>query len=150
MNSNNIFEFFKWKDVFSLLCAVFGFFAIIVAVFGNFSLAVAFLVLAGIFDYADGFIARKFSAPTEYGAYIDTVADVVAFGVAPATFIFFYALTFMEPNSIVIDPLYSVFYMTISVIVMCAGLMRLARYLCLESVFPDFDFCLSNDFYNRI
>ena len=133
MKGNNIFEFFKWKDVFSLLCAVFGFFAIIVAVFGNFSLAAAFLVLAGIFDYADGFIARKFSAPTEYGAYIDTVADVVAFGVAPATFIFFYALTFIEPYFIVIDPLYSVFYMTISVIVMCAGLMRLARYLCLEN-----------------
>ncbi len=123
MNNNSILNFFKWKDVFSLLCAVFGFFAIIEVFAGNFLPAALFLVIAGISDYMDGFMARKFSFPTEYGANIDTVADAVAFGVAPAVFIYFYALNF--------TPEYVYFYLIISIIVMCAGLMRLARYSCL-------------------
>jgi len=117
-NNNNILNFFKWKDVFSLLCAVFGFFAIIEIFAGNFLQAALLLGLAGIADYMDGFMARKFSFPTKYGANIDTVADAVAFGVVPAVFIFFYSHQ-------------DIFYLIISVIVMCAGLMRLARYLCL-------------------
>ncbi|OQX22007.1 MAG: hypothetical protein BWK75_01830 [Candidatus Altiarchaeales archaeon A3] len=116
--NNNILNFFKWKDVFSLLCAVFGFFAIIEVFTGNFLIATLFLGLAGISDYMDGFMARKFSFPTEYGANIDTVADAVAFGVAPAVFIYFYGGNYL--------------YLLISIIVMCAGLMRLARYLCLS------------------
>ncbi len=128
MNNNSILNFFKWKDVFSLLCAVFGFFAIIEVFAGNFLIAVLFLGLAGISDYMDGFIARKFSFPTEYGANIDTVADAVAFGIAPAAFIYFYALKFTEDNFLDIS---ATFYLAISIIVLCAGLMRLARYLCL-------------------
>jgi len=117
MNNNSILNFFKWKDVFSLLCAIFGFFAIIEVFSGNFLFAVLFLGLAGISDYMDGFMARKFSFPTDYGANIDTVSDAVAFGVAPAVFIYFYGGNYL--------------YLLISIIVMCAGLMRLARYLCL-------------------
>lgn len=121
--NNNILNFFKWKDVFSLLCAIFGFFTIIEVFAGNFFMAVLFLGLAGISDYIDGFVARKFSSPTEYGTNIDTAADVIAFSVAPAVFIYFYALKF--------TPEYVYFYLAISIIVMCAGIMRLARYVCL-------------------
>lgn len=127
---NAIFDFFKWKDVFSLLCAIFGFFAITVTFSGNFLLAAVFLGLAGIVDYIDGFMARKFSTPTDYGANIDAVADAVAFGVSPAIFIFFYAFFLNDQQIFSLDTL---FYMLISIIVMCAGLMRLARYLCLEN-----------------
>jgi len=115
---NSILSFFKWKDAFSLLCAIFGFLAIIEIFEKNFFVSVLFIGLAGIADYMDGFLARKFSEPTEYGAYIDTVADAVAFGITPAVFIYFYG------NNIV--------YLLISIIVMSAGLMRLARYLCLK------------------
>lgn len=128
MNNNSILNFFKWKDVFSLLCAIFGFFSIIEIFLGNFLLSALFLGLAGISDYMDGFIARKFSSPTEYGAYIDTVSDGVAFGVAPAVFIYFYALKFTQ-NFFDIS---AILYLLISIIVLCTGIMRLARYLCLS------------------
>lgn len=128
MNNNSILNFFKWKDVFSLLCAIFGFLSIIEVFLGNFLLAALFLGLAGISDYGDGFMARKFSSPTNYGANIDTVSDAVAFGVAPAVFICLYALKFAGQNFFDISV---IFYFVVSIIVLCAGLMRLARYLCL-------------------
>jgi CDP-diacylglycerol--serine O-phosphatidyltransferase len=50
-------------------------------------LTAIFLMLAGICDLFDGFVARKCNLPTnqqDYGVHIDTVADMASFGVAPA------------------------------------------------------------------
>lgn len=116
----SIQKFFKFKDFFSLLCAIFGFFSIIAVFDKNFSLSSIFLILSMIFDYFDGFFARKFSQPTEYGAYIDTISDGVAFGIAPAIFVYFYSE--------------NIFYLFIAIIILSAGIMRLARYLCITSI----------------
>lgn len=113
-----IFNFFKPKDVVSMLCGIFGFASIIYAVNHEFTASSVFLIAATVADALDGKIARKFSHPTEYGKYIDTVNDVVAFGVAPAVFIYFYA------------PGY--FSFALCAVLLSCGLMRLARYLCLE------------------
>lgn len=117
MNKENILKFFKFKDIFSLICAIFGFFSIIAVFDKNFPLASIFLILSMIFDYFDGFFARKFSQPTEYGSYIDTVSDGIAFGIAPAIFIYFYS---------------NIIYIFIAIIVLSTGIMRLARYLCIK------------------
>ncbi len=123
---DSILSFFKWKDAFSLLSAIFGFLAIIEIFDKNFFVSAFFIGLAGISDYMDGFLARRYSMPTEYGAYIDTVSDAVAFCATPGVFIYFYTLTH---NS---DIIIHLIYLVISIIVMCAGIMRLARYLCLK------------------
>lgn len=47
-------------------------------------MASLYIGLAGIVDFLDGFVARLFKATSELGAQLDSLADVVSFGVAPS------------------------------------------------------------------
>jgi CDP-diacylglycerol--serine O-phosphatidyltransferase len=47
-------------------------------------MASLFIGLAGVVDFLDGFVARLFKATSEMGAQLDSLADVVSFGVAPS------------------------------------------------------------------
>ncbi len=68
-----------------LICAVLG---IYFAILGNFPAAMIGLVWAVTFDWLDGRIARRIKNRTaeqrEYGGQLDSLIDVVSFGVAPA------------------------------------------------------------------
>jgi CDP-diacylglycerol--serine O-phosphatidyltransferase len=81
------------------------------AIWGAFFL----LPLALIFDYADGFIARKQRKRSKFGADLDSLADTVSFGVAPAV------LGFALGMRGIWDCLVLIFF------VMC-GVSRLARF----------------------
>jgi CDP-diacylglycerol--serine O-phosphatidyltransferase len=75
------------------LCGMFcGFFAIIQAVDGNYVLAAWAIVVANIFDGLDGWIARLTNTSTRFGVELDSLSDVVAFGVAPAVMMYKWAL----------------------------------------------------------
>src|SRR5215216_1371987 len=50
----------------------------------NFMYAGYFILLAMVFDVFDGFIARLTRSTSNFGAELDSLADVVSFGVAPA------------------------------------------------------------------
>ncbi len=54
----------------------------------NLSLAALFLYAAGVIDFLDGFVARFFKMSSEMGKQLDSLADVVSFGVAPAVLLF--------------------------------------------------------------
>jgi len=65
-----------------------GFFAIIFAAAGD-TLTASWLILAAmIFDFSDGFAARLLKAYSDLGKELDSLADVVSFGVAPAYLIY--------------------------------------------------------------
>ena len=66
----------------------FGFYAIIHALLGEPNSAAWGVVLAAIFDTLDGRVARLAHATSKFGAEYDSLADVVAFGVAPAVLAF--------------------------------------------------------------
>lgn len=67
------------------LCGMFaGFFAIMSAINGDFLYAAWAIVLANIFDGLDGWIARLTNTSTRFGIELDSLSDLVAFGVAPA------------------------------------------------------------------
>lgn len=51
-------------------------------------LASLFIGLAGVVDFLDGFIARLFRASSELGKQLDSLADVVSFGVAPSLIVY--------------------------------------------------------------
>lgn len=51
-------------------------------------LASLFIGLAAVVDFLDGFVARLFKATSELGKQLDSLADVVSFGVAPALIIY--------------------------------------------------------------
>jgi CDP-diacylglycerol---serine O-phosphatidyltransferase len=55
--------------------------------------AVGMVVLAGVLDGVDGRIARLLKANTRFGAELDSLSDVIAFGVAPATILYLWSLT---------------------------------------------------------
>ncbi len=89
-------------------------------------MASLFITLAAIVDFFDGFVARLLNVPSELGKQLDSLADVVSFGVAPGMIAFqFLRLSFaqetdgLDTNSIWLFPAF---------ILPCAGAYRLARF----------------------
>jgi CDP-diacylglycerol--serine O-phosphatidyltransferase len=72
------------------LCA--GLTGIRFAITGDFDKAVLAVVLAGMLDGIDGRIARLLKAQSRFGAELDSLADNVSFGVAPALILFMWSL----------------------------------------------------------
>lgn len=76
-----------YADVMTLLNAALGVVAITVAAFGKPMLVAQLILLAAVADGLDGIIARTYGG-TDVGPYLDSMADIVSFGTAPALFIF--------------------------------------------------------------
>jgi CDP-diacylglycerol--serine O-phosphatidyltransferase len=72
------------------LCA--GLTGIRFAITGEFDKSVLAIVLAGLLDGIDGRIARLLKAQSRFGAELDSLADNVSFGVAPALILFLWSL----------------------------------------------------------
>src|SRR5258706_11134626 len=72
-----------------LMC---GFFSIIATFRGEYVNASLLILLANVFDGIDGYAARLTRTTSQFGVEFDSLADVVAFGVAPAVFVYFLAL----------------------------------------------------------
>ncbi|UTW60468.1 phosphatidylcholine/phosphatidylserine synthase [Kordiimonas sp. SCSIO 12603] len=62
------------------------------ALSGKWELAVGAVLLAGIFDGLDGTVARLLKSTSKFGAELDSLSDVVAFGVAPAVILYLWVL----------------------------------------------------------
>ncbi len=71
--------------------------------------------LAAVFDFFDGFAARLLKAPSEIGRELDSLSDLVSFGVAPAMLLF------------VLLRGYGIFSLIILIVPVC-GALRLARF----------------------
>ena len=59
---------------------------------GNFELAIIAVIVAGIIDGLDGRIARLIKATSKVGKELDSLTDVISFGVAPAFIMYFWSL----------------------------------------------------------
>ncbi|MDR1683759.1 MAG: CDP-diacylglycerol--serine O-phosphatidyltransferase [Candidatus Symbiothrix sp.] len=68
--------------------------------FDQLSGAFYFIILAAIFDFCDGLAARYLKAYSNIGAELDSLADVVSFGVAPGTMIYSYLDAITNGNPI--------------------------------------------------
>lgn len=65
-----------------------GCIAIVMAFEAKYDLALGFIILSAIFDFFDGLLARVLHAPSPIGKELDSLADDISFGVAPATIVF--------------------------------------------------------------
>jgi CDP-diacylglycerol--serine O-phosphatidyltransferase len=65
-----------------------GSLAIMFAIDGHLVWAAIFICIAAVFDFFDGFAARALKAYSEVGKQLDSLADVVSFGVAPGAILF--------------------------------------------------------------
>ena len=84
------------------------------------------LLIASLFDMVDGRVARKLRATSAFGAELDSLADVVSFGIAPAWLLYQTALR--SPSDVLIDP-----WLLLPFAFVAAGAVRLARF----NVMPD-------------
>lgn len=92
----------------------------------NICMASLFIGIAAVIDFLDGFIARLMHASSDMGKQLDSLADVVSFGVAPAMIIFeFLRMSFAQQDG----GLSTSFLLFIPAFILpCAGAYRLARY----------------------
>ncbi|HPH85357.1 MAG TPA: CDP-diacylglycerol--serine O-phosphatidyltransferase [Ferruginibacter sp.] len=89
-------------------------------------MASLFIGLAAVVDFLDGFVARLFNASSDMGKQLDSLADVVSFGVAPSMIIYqFLRMSFAREESGIET---SVWYLLPAFIVAAASAYRLAKF----------------------
>jgi CDP-diacylglycerol--serine O-phosphatidyltransferase len=84
----------------NMLCGVF---AIILAFAGRIDIAPYFIFLAAVLDFFDGFLARLFKQQGELGKQLDSLADMISFGLAPGIMMLVILIsqtTFVDPESL--------------------------------------------------
>jgi CDP-diacylglycerol--serine O-phosphatidyltransferase len=85
-----------------------------------------FIALAAVIDFLDGFIARLFKASSSLGKQLDSLADLVSFGVAPGFIIYqFLRLSFARQED-GIDV--SLIWLIPALLIPCAAAYRLAKF----------------------
>lgn len=110
----------NWFTSASIFCSVYALTLLISApepTPETLSRACVLVIFGGIFDLLDGRVARMTRRFTEFGVQLDTIADVVGFGVAPALIAWSWALSDMGPVGVAVCFWY----------VLCAA-FRLARF----------------------
>ena len=85
-----------------------------------------FICIAAVVDFLDGFVARLFKATSELGKQLDSLADVVSFGVAPGVILYqlLRASYLQEENGLNT----SILLLLPAFIYSCAGAYRLGRF----------------------
>lgn len=96
-----------------------GILAIIWAFQNRASEAVLLVFLAMLLDGLDGRVARALNAQSEFGKELDSLSDIVSFGVAPAFIMYQAAFASLEPAALV---------WTVTAFFPICGALRLARY----------------------
>ena len=94
-----------------------GYFAIIKAMDGRPIFGAALILVAGVMDKLDGLVARATNTATEFVKELDSLADVITFGVAPAIISYAWGLNLLgKPGWVV------------AFIFLTCGTLRLARF----------------------
>lgn len=89
-------------------------------------MASLFIGLAALVDFLDGFVARLFKASSEMGKQLDSLADVVSFGVAPAMILYQFLRMSIAQEDDGLNA--SMAWLVPAFIVAAAGAWRLAKF----------------------
>lgn len=82
-------------NLFTLGALFAGFYAIVAATKQHFEAAAVAILLGMILDSLDGRIARLTGSQSEFGAQMDSLSDMVCFGVSPALVLYSWSLVYM-------------------------------------------------------
>ncbi len=89
-------------------------------------MASLFIGLAALVDFLDGFVARLFKAVSDMGKQLDSLADVVSFGVAPGMILYqFLRLAYASDTEALDTPM---IWLVPAFVIPCAAAWRLARF----------------------
>ncbi len=94
-----------------------GFYGIVATMDGNFHIAAWFILISAVFDALDGKVARLTNTTSRFGVEYDSLADLVAFGLAPGLLMYAWAL----------KPFGKLGWLAAFLYVVC-GALRLARF----------------------
>jgi CDP-diacylglycerol--serine O-phosphatidyltransferase len=108
---------FLLPNLVTLLALCSGVTAIRLGVEGRFEMAVSFVIVAIVLDAVDGRLARFLKGTSRFGAELDSLADFVNFGVAPAMLIYLWSLNGLK----------SLGWVAALILAICCAL-RLARF----------------------
>src|ERR1700730_9399252 len=101
-----------------------GIIAIILVFNNNPPLAAMFVIIAMLLDGLDGRVARALNAQSEFGKELDSLSDVISFGVAPAFIM--YQAAFQEINP-------ALAWIVTAIFPIC-GALRLARFNVIDGI----------------
>jgi len=118
-----LFKLMKFADFFTLFNVALGLISIVFSINNNFRYAAIVLFVAVVFDYLDGKIAKAMKQQNVFGKELDSLADTVSFGVAPAIFGF----SLMQTASSLKQFQMTFGIIALTVFLFC-GILRLARY----------------------
>jgi len=104
-------------NLVTLLSLCSGFTAMRMASEGRFETAVGFVLLAAILDGLDGRLARLLKGTSRFGAELDSLADFLSFGVAPAFILYQFGLKDLKSFGWLVAMLFAI-----------AAALRLARF----------------------
>ena len=122
LKSTGIGYFLAIPDAISLLNLVFGFLAILMVIDNHLTLASLCILVALVFDSVDGWVARKLERKDyfSFGKNMDSLADVVSFGAAPAAILYSLGSGMSDWSGYLVT--------IVCLIVLVCGMLRLARY----------------------
>ena len=84
-------------NVLTILSLTSGFSSIRFSMEEKWQIAIYLILLASIFDFFDGWFARKLKKDSNFGAELDSLSDFVSFGVAPSILIFLWSTSLLGP-----------------------------------------------------
>lgn len=111
----NIIKYLKFIDILTMLNVVCGILTILFSIKGEMYAAVVFLLSAVIFDTLDGKASRYFKRDSTFGKELDSLSDIISFGVAPIVFV----------NSLIDLNIFNI--IAYSIFLVC-GTLRLSRF----------------------
>ncbi len=104
-------------SLFTILNAFCGFYSVVSSSIGEFHTAALFIFYASLFDMFDGIVARILKSSSEFGVELDSLSDVISFGVAPSLLL--YSIYFKNFEAIGV---------AIASMMMAFAAIRLARF----------------------
>ncbi len=104
-------------NVFTILNLLTGCFSIMAVFQDNIKTAAFLIILGGFFDFLDGFFARLFHVGSPMGKELDSFADLITFGLAPAFLMYF--LMKLETSG---------YYPLLAFLLVAASAFRLAKF----------------------
>jgi len=104
-------------NFFTAMNMFFGFLCIVFAGKGEFYIAAFMIVFAAICDSLDGIVARLTKSSSKFGVELDSLADLVSFGVAPSVMLYYLYFHTFDTWGIILSAMPMIF-----------GAMRLARF----------------------
>jgi len=117
----SIFHMISLPHVLTLMNISSGVMSLFFSAAGKYTLACSFILAAVFFDGIDGKVARYMNRTTLLGKELDSLCDVVSFGVAPAFLAF-------QTTKALFSGWLSYLVIAVYILFVCAGALRLARF----------------------